>query len=162
MFEVACLSVLAKLVTCAGCILACTSDSWVLVQTCFSGFLQACSPSAHVGYFPQFTAWLFSLLVILNLPLVWQMMQKVMQKWKKKKSDEKKNEALTQQGPPVFFSLWGYSKNSEDETDNIWSLFVSDAHYVFAHHVCPSHSPKRSGFEIYQGFFGNELMTFWL
>lgn len=71
----------------------------------------------------------------------------------KKKSDEKKNEALTQQG---------YSKNSEDETDNIWSLFVSDAHYVFAHHVCPSHSPKRSGFEIYQGFFGNELMTFWL
>lgn len=32
----------------------------------------------------------------------------------------------------------------------------------FAHHVCPSHSPKRSGFEIYQGFFGKELMTFWL
>lgn len=94
MFEVACLSVLAKLVTCAGCILACTSDSWVLVQTCFSGFLQACSPSAHVGYFPQLTAWLFSLLGILNLPLVWQMMQKVMQKWKKKKVMKKKMKHL--------------------------------------------------------------------
>lgn len=70
MFVVACLPVLAKLVNCAGSILACTSDSWVLVQTCFSAFLQACSPSARVGYFPQFRAWLFSLLVTLNLRLV--------------------------------------------------------------------------------------------